>query len=132
MLKIIDGRRYDTNTARLIQKKSNQHADSDARWEETLYRSKTGLWFLYCTGGEKTIYAKPSISPISEDAAVTWLTENFGKGTAQEVLCNVSGVATPVTIQIPKVLMEKIAAQQKATGRSRTDVVLAALNAYFS
>ena len=131
MLKIIEGRRYDTNTARLIQKKSNQSADKEALWEETLYRSKTGLWFLHCAGGKKTIYAKPSISPISEEAAVTWLTENFGKTAAQEVLCNVTGKSVPVTIQIPQALIGKIEAQRKATGQSRTDVFLAALNTYF-
>lgn len=131
MLKIIDGRRYDTSTARLIRQNGNHNEDKDLRWTETLYRSKTGIWFLYFEGGKKTVYAVSGIRPISEEAAVTWLTENFDKNTAQDVLLNIAGKPTPVTIQIPQALLKKIESRRKITGQSKTDVVLDALTSYF-
>ncbi len=131
MLKIIDGRRYNTESARLIRKKSNNSAEMVSRWEATLYRTKAGLWFLHYEGGAKTIYATPSIRPISEEVAVCWLNENFGNDAAQDVLCTVYGKSIPVTVLIPQILVQKIEKKRKETGESRTDVVLDALREYF-
>lgn len=131
MLKIFDGRRYNTESARLIRKKSNNSAEMVSRWEETLYRTKTGLWFLHCEGGAKTIYAAPCIRPINEDAAVLWLTDNFGHDAAQDVLCTVYGKSIPVTVLIPQILVQKIEKKREETGKSRTDVILDALQEYF-
>lgn len=126
MQKIIDGRRYNTETARFIRGISCS-ADKPTGWEERLYRTKSGLWFLHSFGGKKSRYAVPIIQPVSEDAAVAWLDDNFGREVVQEVMCKVSGIATPVTVLIPQQLLDALEQKRAETGQSRTDVVLDAL-----
>lgn len=129
MKKIIKGSRYNTETARFIRKVDHSN-EKETGWEERLYRTKSGLWFLHSFGGKKSRYAVPIIQPISEDAAVAWLDDNFGRDVVQEVLCKVSGVATPVTVLIPQQLMDSLEQKRAETGQSRTDVVLDALRNY--
>lgn len=56
MKKIINGRLYDTATAELID--SRACGEDIDRIEETLYRKKTGEFFLHGSGGPRTSYAK--------------------------------------------------------------------------
>lgn len=87
MKKIINGKRYDTNTARLIDYTGNGLPDNDFNyWQEKLYLKKTGEFFIYGEGGARTQYAKfdtsgwsrggSSIIPISTDHAKKWVEEN--------------------------------------------------------
>ena len=55
MKKIINGRKYDTETAKEIGYWSNGYPCSDFNHcEETLYLKKTGEYFLYGEGGALT------------------------------------------------------------------------------
>lgn len=59
MKKIINGRKYDTETAKEIGYWSNGYPCSDFNHcEETLYLKKTGEYFLYGEGGALTEYAR--------------------------------------------------------------------------
>lgn len=61
MKKIINGRMYNTETATPIVE-NNQINGSFFGYEETLYRKKTGEFFLYGKGGPASKYAHPGIS----------------------------------------------------------------------
>lgn len=83
MKKIINGKKYDTETAMEICGFSN---GSDFRYiSEILYRKKTGEFFIYGEGGAMTSYAKDygngsiggssEIIPISEKRAKEFVEE---------------------------------------------------------
>ena len=59
MKTIINGRKYDTDTAKFIATDWSDIPKNDfAYWEESLYRKKTGEFFLYGYGGPMSIYSK--------------------------------------------------------------------------
>ena len=59
MKKIIKGRVYDTETATELASYSNGGTWRDfSHFEETLYRKKTGEFFLHGEGGPMTRYAE--------------------------------------------------------------------------
>lgn len=83
MKKIINGKKYDTDTAKLIGSDGNGLAYSDFRWmHEELYRKRTGEYFLFGEGGPMTGYAETSadgwsgsgesIIPLSEEKDRKW------------------------------------------------------------
>jgi len=61
MLRIIDGKRYDTETATLICDISpNDFNYDDFRYESThLYRTGKGTWFIAGEGGPLSRWAQP-------------------------------------------------------------------------
>ena len=59
MKKIINGKLYNTETAKKLAEYSNDCTWSDFRClEEALYRKRTGEYFLYGSGGPLTGYAE--------------------------------------------------------------------------
>lgn len=83
MKKIINGKKYDTETAREVGSRSNGLSYKDFSWvEEALYQKKTGEFFLHGEGGPATRYAYisasggmsigESIIPLTEDEAKKW------------------------------------------------------------
>ena len=57
MKKIINGRLYDTSTAKLIGSTQYSYPGDFSFWRVELYRKKTGEFFLYGEGGPMTQYA---------------------------------------------------------------------------
>lgn len=51
MKKVIDGKVYNTETAELIADASYSYVSDFRYWEERLYKTKKGAWFLYGEGG---------------------------------------------------------------------------------
>lgn len=92
MKAIIGGMRYNTETAREIADYSNGLGSGDFRnIEETLYRTKTGTFFLAGHGGAMTKYAEGNgnstwgsskIIPLTDEEALDWLER---KGTPEAV-----------------------------------------------
>lgn len=88
MRKIISGKVYDTDTA----KKIGMYANSDGwrdlnHFEETLYRKKTGEYFLFGEGGMTSKYAVhvgynawedgSKIMPLAYSEAKAWAEEHL-------------------------------------------------------
>lgn len=62
MKKIINGKLYDTYTAKIVAMVNTNgvYSRNDFRWqEERLCKKKTGEFFLYGEGGPMTKYAEP-------------------------------------------------------------------------
>lgn len=82
MKKIINGKKYDTDTAKYVAGDSSTYPANDFHyWDEELYRKKTGEYFLYGKGGPMTSYAESSgsgwtwgsdIIPYTESEARKW------------------------------------------------------------
>lgn len=83
MKKIINGKRYDTETAREVGRYTNTGNQSDFNWySERLYCKRTGEYFLYGRGGPMTRWSHQEdqnttsggsgIEPMTESEAREW------------------------------------------------------------
>lgn len=88
MKKIINGRKYDTDTAKKLGYWENEYSVSDFRHcEETLYRKRTGEFFLHGEGGAATSYAQEDESGSwIYGEAITLMTEKDAKRWAEKYL----------------------------------------------
>ena len=67
---------YDTTTSSIV-KKVTFGAFGDANgYEETLYVTADGKYFLYTNGGADSKYPKEDIKRMSKDNATKWIEEN--------------------------------------------------------
>ncbi len=73
MKKLICKREYDTETAALIKKFTVGNMGDTTGYEETLYQTPGGLYFLYVNGGEDSPYKAENIKSISKVKAEEWL-----------------------------------------------------------
>ncbi len=73
MKKIINGVEYDTLKA-YIDKKFTFGAPGDpVGYEETLYITKDGRYFIYTNGGAKSKYTHEDIVPIERESVRDWV-----------------------------------------------------------
>ena len=73
MKKIICKVEYDTDTAQLIKKFTSGIFGSSDGYEETLYVTPEGKYFLYVNGGEDSIHPIENIVRMSKAKADEWL-----------------------------------------------------------
>lgn len=75
MKKIICKREYDTENAQILKKTVfGNFGDSDG-YEETLYVTPDGYYFMYVNGGEDSIHPKEDIVRVSKANAQKLLEE---------------------------------------------------------
>jgi hypothetical protein len=86
MKRIIDGLKYDTDTAALIAEWDNGIYGSDFKsCEESLYKTAKGAYFIAGEGGPMSKYAQPvgnngmgsgsGLEPLDREEAFAWLCE---------------------------------------------------------
>lgn len=73
MKKIICKREYDTDTATLVKKFTVGNMGDKDGYEESLYQTPAGLYFLYVNGGEDSPYKTENIKSISKVKATEWI-----------------------------------------------------------
>ena len=73
MKKIICKKEYDTETATLIKKCVFGFYGDPAGYEETLYQTPNGLYFLYVNGGETSVYPKEDILRLAKAKVNEWM-----------------------------------------------------------
>ena len=76
MKKIICKVEYDTETSTEVAKFVSGEFGDPAGYEETLYVTATGKYFLYLNGGEDSIHAKEDIKRMSAAKAEEWKAEH--------------------------------------------------------
>ena len=103
MKKIINGKRYNTDTAKILGSAGYSHPGDFNHWYEELYQKKTGEFFLHGVGGAMSRYARrigldewtggEEIRPLSLEEAREWAEKNldaeefeevFGEGEVEE------------------------------------------------
>ncbi len=73
MKKTVDGITYDTQSAAL-DKKFTFGAPGDATgYEETLYITCDGKYFIYTNGGAQSKYTHEDITPIAREQVKDWV-----------------------------------------------------------
>ena len=76
MKKIICKREYDTETATMIEKRTYSYFGDPAGYEETLYQTPEGLYFLYVNGGEASKYPAEDILRLAKTKVADWMDAN--------------------------------------------------------
>ncbi len=72
MKKTIARKVYNTDTATEIKRNTVSYFGDPAGYEEVLYKTAKGDYFVYGVGGAESKYAEPSIVVVTADEA-----ENF-------------------------------------------------------
>ena len=96
MKQIINGKKYDTDTAELLLTTDNGLSYSDFDWsEEELYKKRTGEFFIRGTGGAATAYGRSCgqnescggsrIIPLSLEEAKEFVEKNMDADTYESV-----------------------------------------------
>lgn len=76
MTKIICKVEYSTENSELVAKKVCGNFGDPEGYEESLYKTQDGKFFLYTNGGEASPYTKEDIKRMSKAKADEWLTAN--------------------------------------------------------
>lgn len=133
MKKIINGKRYDTETATSIGWYSNNLSYNDLDYkEETLYKKRTGEYFLCGEGGARSDYARytddghwahgEEIRPISWEGARQWAEKHLSAEAYEaefgEIQEDESRVTVPISISAGTLARAKRAASQSGISLS--------------
>lgn len=127
MKKIINNKVYDTSTAQKLGKWDNGHYTNDFQYcAETLYKKRTGEYFLHGEGHAMSKYASHSgnssgwgekIIPLTYEEAQKWAEEHlnaddyisiFGEPVEDDSLCALS-----LTLSASAVSKFRLAAQRQ-------------------
>jgi len=71
--KIICKKEYDTETAALVRRYTYGFYGDPAGYEETLYQTPGGLYFLYVNGGENSPYPQEDIFRLAKTKVEGWM-----------------------------------------------------------
>lgn len=137
MKKIIEGKLYDTETAKEMGTWSNAGGWRDfSHIEETLYRKRTGEFFLFGEGGPMTKYAVSQgqnswsggreIIPLTVANAREWAEEKLSADEYAEIFGmpeEGTGEKETLCIQLPADLMARLRAGASEAGCSLTAFV---------
>ncbi|MFA5382195.1 MAG: hypothetical protein WC356_03445 [Candidatus Micrarchaeia archaeon] len=133
MKKIIEGKKYDTDTAKLIGENSNGGSWNDFRhFEEELYQKKTGEFFLHGKGGPMTKYSRQveqnstsgseKIIPLSFQEAREWVESHMEAEEYENLFGKIEEdeSKTIVTLYLTRGLIERLRreSQEKGVGLS--------------
>ena len=73
MKKIICKKEYDTDCATLIKKCTYGNFGDQAGYEESLYQTPEGQYFIYVNGGESSPFPKEDILRLAKTKVDSWL-----------------------------------------------------------
>ena len=73
MQKIICKKEYDTETATLVKKYTYSYFGDPAGYEESLYQTPSGLYFLHVLGGESSPYPQEDILRLAKTKVNEWM-----------------------------------------------------------
>lgn len=130
MKRIINGKVYNTETSQCIAGYDVNAADGLDYFSETLYRKKTGEYFLLGEGGARTIYAVHTedynwkggskIIPMTPDVAREWAEEHLSAEKYAEIFEPITDNEDSVTVsaRIPASLAARISAAAATDGMS--------------
>lgn len=137
MKRVINGHRYDTSTAKKIGTDSYSNGSDFDYWEETLYKNKAGLYFLYGEGGPRSRYAETvgqnewaggeKIMPISENAAKEWGEDVLDADVWEATFGAVDTDMVQISATIPLELKEKMEAEKAKRGETTAELIIRVL-----
>ena len=136
MKRIIKGKVYDTATAKELGWWENiQDVRNFSHFSETLYRKRTGEFFLYGKGGPSTKYSQrvdqncwsggEDIIPISVDNAQAWVEDHLDAEDYEKIFGTVDEDAEDIllTFKAPASLDKKLTDKATVLGISKSELL---------
>ena len=137
MKKIINGKRYDTETAEYIGSTSWGDGPRDFNyWSEELYRKRTGEFFLHGEGGANSKYREEismnswsggeRIIPLTDEEAREWAEEYLDSEAYEKLFTVTEEEDTGKKIQsfsISGDVIAKLTRLSRAHGMSRSQII---------
>lgn len=135
MKKIINNKRYDTDTAREIGEYSYMNRRDFAYFCETLYCKRTGEYFIYGEGGPASKYAETvgqnewcggeRIIPMSYEKARAWAERHLDADDYEKEFGEVAedDSTETVTISLPASTIAKIRRKAQEAGTSVSGII---------
>ena len=135
MKKIINGKRYDTDTAKELGYTQYSNRRDFHHYVETLYRKNTGELFLHGIGGPMSKYAEMTgqncwsggekIIPLTLEGAKEWAEGNLDADEYEEIfgVIEESTDKKTVTFSLPVNVIEKIKQEASKAGVPMSDYV---------
>ena len=138
MKKIIKNRVYDTNTAKKMGTFRELEGSGDFDYYEvSLYRKKTGEFFLHTYGGPKNKYRKIAgysdwarIIPLAYDEAREWAETALTEEQYKSIFFGVVDEGTEMealTVRLPTALVTQLKRRTDKTGQMIKEAVAEAL-----
>lgn len=134
MKKIINQKRYDTDKAVKVGEYWNGMTGFN-RIDETLYRKRTGEFFLHGQGGANTKYAKAvgtncwqgdeRLMPLEFNTARKWAEEHLDADQYEEIFGAVTedDSRKVVTLSLTMTAIEKLKKATSKLGMTQSDIV---------
>lgn len=136
MKKIIEGKKYDTETAKCIGEWwNNNDVRNFSHVEETLYQKRTGEFFIFGVGGPSSKYARSEgqnswtggekIIPVSYPRAKAWAEEKLTVEEFERAFGEVSeGEDDTIVVKVPAAIGAKVRSYAAEHDMSLKDVVI--------
>lgn len=141
MKKIINGKKYDTDTATLIGEHSNGGGWRDFQhYEEELYQKKTGEFFLHGEGGPMTRYGVQvemnsrsggeKIIPLERDEAMEWVERNMSAEDYERLFGEIEEDESKqtITLYLTRGLVERLRRESQEQGIAMSVLIEGRLN----
>lgn len=136
MRKIINGKAYDTDKATEVGESTNGYGPSDFKYEvETLYRKRTGEYFLHGYGHAMSRYAEAHgdncwgpgerIIPMSYEGAMKWAEERLDAEEYEREFGVVDdeGDVVAVSFRVPSAAKAALDRECSRTGESQSAII---------
>lgn len=135
MNKIINGKLYNTETAKLLGEDSYSHPGDLAHWSEELYKKRTGEYFLYGEGGPMSRYAQTAgqnewsggeqIQPLTVENARQWAEQHLSADEYEAIFGEIAEDDSKknVTFSLAQDAIELLARMASETGKTRSELV---------
>lgn len=133
MKKIINGRRYDTQTAKLVGYTSYSTPGDFNYWCEDLYLKRTGEFFIHGQGGPMSKYSERlsenewgyghEIRPLSLADAQEWVEKYLDADTYEDLFGRVSESKVQVGTWVDLGTKEKIDELRKEKGITLVEII---------
>lgn len=144
MKQVIDGKRYDTDTAKFIGEDSYGSPADFSYWREELYQKRTGEFFIHGKGGAMSKYAESigqsewrggeKIIPLDFGHARDWSEKHLSADEYEKIFGEVEEDETkkPVMLKLPGEVVELLARAAAETGKTRSDIVAEAIREFLA
>jgi len=126
MKKVINGKLYDTDTAKFLGDFDNGKLTNDFSYlYEGLYQKRTGEHFLYCVGGALTIYNGSVIKPLTYEEAQKWAEKHLDGDEYIKIFGDPEENAekTAISISIRKDTHEKLKQAAAKAGKTVSEYI---------
>lgn len=133
MKKIIGGSKYDTDTAKMVGSNAYGQVGDFSHWEEELYKTKSGKFFLHGEGGANSRYGVwegnegsygEKIMPMSEEEAKKWAESALNGDEYEKAFGTVEeGDMTQISATITPEQKEKLDEKKKKLRMTTSELI---------